>query len=173
MRLDGEAWRTLFDSYRREAFRLETLPAYQVTGERAEYEHFQATGSVDIPYEDPWLVRVRQFRRSGRWIGRVHVIDGPLTDYLRYELAVYRYTVDAGEDVRILDLAEQPDPGMPREDFWLFDDTAVVRMDYGADGNQLGRELLEDADPAAYVRWKRLALSHAQPFKEYEAKRAR
>lgn len=170
MRLDGDAWRTFFDSYQREAFRLETLPTYSVGSERAEYEHFLATGELHIPDDDSWLTRVRHFRDTGRWIGRVHVLSRPLTDYLRYEFAVYRYTVAAGEDVRILDITDQPNPELPIEDFWLFDDTAVVRMAYDRDGTQLGRELLEDADPAPYVEWKRVALEHAQPFMEYDVK---
>ncbi len=47
---------------------------------------------------------------------------------------------------RPLDLADRPDPGLPAQDFWIFDETAVVRMDYDLDGTQLGRELLEDTD---------------------------
>lgn len=170
MRLDGDGWRTFFDSYQREAFRLETLPAYNMGTEQAEYEKFVVTGRLDIPDDDSWLMRVRHFRRTGRWIRRVHVISRPLTDYLRYEFAVYHRTVEAGEDVRILDVTDQPDPGLPAQDFWLFDDTAIVRMDYGPDGTQLGRELLEDIDPAPYVAWKRLALEYAEPFTESRVK---
>lgn len=166
MRLDSDGWRTFFDSYQWEAFRLETLPFYSVRSEQMEYEKFLATGELDIPDNDPWLVRVRHFRQTGRWVGRVHVISRPLTDYLRYEFAVYRRTVEAGEDVRILDLTDRPDPGLPAQDFWLFDDSTVVLMDYDSDGIQLGRELLEDIDPAPYVGWKRLALQHAEPFTE-------
>jgi hypothetical protein len=166
VRLEGDSWPTVFDSYQREAFRLESLPSYGVGSEQAEYEIFLATGQLDIPDDDPWLMRVRHFRHTGRWIGRVHVINRPLTDYLCYEFAVYRRTVEAGEDVRILDLTDQPNPGLPAQDFWLFDDTAVVRMDYSPDGTQLGRELLEDVDPAPYVAWKRLALEYAEPFTE-------
>ncbi|MGH3574004.1 MAG: DUF6879 family protein [Pseudonocardiaceae bacterium] len=95
MRLEGDSWRTFFDSYRREAFRLETLPSYHVGGEQEEYEKFLATGQLDIPNDDSWLTRVRHFRNTGRWIGRVHVISRPLTGYLRYEFAVYRRTVAA------------------------------------------------------------------------------
>jgi hypothetical protein len=155
-----------FDSFRREAFRLETLQCYSVGSERAEYLQFLTTGKLDIPDDDSWLVRVRYFRHTGRWIGRVHVISRPLTDYLRYEFAVYRRTVEAGEDVRILDLTHKPNPGLPTQDFWLFDENAVVRMDYDADGIQLGRELLEDVDPGPYIAWKRLAMDHADPFTE-------
>ncbi len=87
----------------------------------------------------------------------MHVVRRPLTDYLRYEFAVYRRTVEVGEDVRILDLTDQSDPGLPAQDFWLFDDTAVVRMDYDSEGTQLGCELLEKVDPAPYVARKQFA----------------
>jgi hypothetical protein len=167
VRLAGEAWRGFFDSFQREAFRLETHPAYDMTSEREEYEQFLATGELHIPDNDPWLTRVRQFRASGRRIGRVHVLRQPLSDYLRYEFAVYRHTTRAGEDIGILDLTTKPDPGLPAQDFWLFDEAAVVRMDYDDQGRQTGRELLEDTDPAPYVAWKHTALAHAQPFGQY------
>lgn len=167
MRLRGEAWNTFFDSFKQEAFRLETHPVYDMADEQDEIEQFLATGQLHIPDDDQWLTRVRDFRITGRWVGRVHVISRPLTDYLRYEFAVYRYTVQAGEDVRILDITDRANPGLPAQDFWLFDETSVVRMDYDEHGRQLGRELLEDADPTPYVEWKRIALWHAQPFTEY------
>lgn len=93
MRLEGDGWRAFFDSYQQEAFRLETLSSYGVTSEQKEYENFLATGKLYIPDDDPWLVRVRHFSQTGRWIGRVHVISRPLTDYLRYEFAVYCRTM--------------------------------------------------------------------------------
>jgi hypothetical protein len=170
VRLDGDAWREFFDSFKREAFRLETLPVYHVGSEKDEYESFMTTGRLDIPEDDPWLQRVRHFRGTGRNIGRVHVIARPLTHYLRYEFAVYRHTVAAGEDVRILDVTDLPNLDLPTQDFWLFDNTTVVRMDYSADGVQLGRELLEAADPAPYVAWKETALQHAETFTSYQSK---
>jgi len=51
--LENNGWRTFFDSYQREAFRLGTLPSYGVGGEQAEYERFLATGKLDIPDDDP------------------------------------------------------------------------------------------------------------------------
>jgi hypothetical protein len=167
VRLAGDQWRTFFVAFKQSAFRLETLPAYDMTSEQEEYERFLAAGELHVPDDDSWLVRVRHFRATGRWVGRVHVLRRPLTDYLHYEFAVYRHTVAAGEDVRILDVTDDPGQGLPDQDFWLFDDTAVVRMDYDEHGRQLGRELLEDVDPRPYVAWKRLALKRARPFTEY------
>jgi hypothetical protein len=165
--LEGEAWRTFFNSFKHEAFRLETLPVYDMASEQAEYNGFLATGELRIPDDDQWLTRVRHFRSTGRWVGRVHLVTRPPNDYMRYEFAVYRHTVRAGEDVRILDKTDRPDPGLPSQDFWLFDESAVVRMDYLPGGIQIGRELLEGADPQPYVDWKRRALAHAVPFEEY------
>jgi hypothetical protein len=167
VRLEGDGWRTFFDGHEREAFRLETRQSYGVESERAEYDHYLATGELDIPDSDQWLTRLRRFRETGRWVGRVHVLHRPLTDYLRYEFAVYGFTVTAGEDVRILDVTDMPDPGLPKQDFWLFDERSVVVMEYDDDGNQLGRELLEHINPAPYVAWKHLALDHAVPFAAY------
>lgn len=75
MRLESDGWRTFFDSYQREAFRLETLPSYGVGSDQTECETFLATGKLDISGEDSWLVRVRHFRQTGRRIGRVHVVS--------------------------------------------------------------------------------------------------
>ena len=169
MRLEADAWRSFFDSYEREAFRLETLPSYGVASEDEELQDFLATGQLVIPDDDQWLTRVRHFRATGRRVSRVHVLRRPLSDYLRYEFAVYENTVRAGEDVRILDLTGQPEADLPAFDFWLFDDARVVRMDYDAEGRQLGREWLEGAVPAPYVAWRRLALDRAVPFLDYQA----
>ena len=170
MRLDGEGWRRFFDTYAHEAFRLETMPSYGVASEVDELRQFLTTGHLVIPEDDPWLVRVREFRASGRWVGRVHLVRRPLTEYLRYEFAVYAHSTRAGEDVRIVDITDLPPAGLPQQDFWLFDDSRVVRMDYDADGRQLGREWLEDVDPGPYVAWKVWALELAVPFADYRAK---
>jgi hypothetical protein len=167
VRLEGDDWRSFFAAHKREAFRLETRQTYGVECERAEYEHFLSTGHLDIPDTDQWLTRLRHFQQTGRWVGRVHVLSRPLTNYLRYEFAVYGFTVEVGEDVRILDVTDVSNPGLPKQDFWLFDESAVVIMDYDDKDNQLGRELLEHVDPAPYVAWKRLALDLAVPFISY------
>ncbi|MYW00885.1 DUF6879 family protein [Streptomyces sp. SID3343] len=58
MRLDGEQWNEYFESFEREAFRLETLPTYSVAAEEDEYAAFLATGRLELPDDDPWLTKV-------------------------------------------------------------------------------------------------------------------
>ncbi|HEY9411619.1 MAG TPA: hypothetical protein VIP77_18715 [Jiangellaceae bacterium] len=169
MLLDGDAWQTFFDSFTREAFRLETLPVYTMPGEQEDLARFRRDGVLHLPADDPWLVRVRNYRETGRWIGRVHVLTRPLSDYLKYEMAFYAYSSGAGEDIRILDLTDGEDRGLPNQDFWLFDEETVVQMNYRSDGTQISRELLDSPDIGQYRQWKELALSIAVPFKEYIA----
>ena len=170
MRLEDDAWQSYFETaFEREAFRLETRPVYRMQREDEDFRRFLADGPAGVRADPVWIRKVQRYRRSGRWIGRVHVVRRPLTDYLRYEFEFYRHSWRAGEDIRILDLTESANPGVPEHDFYLFDEARVVRMDYTADGIQLGRELLEDVDPAPYVQWKRNALEHATPLDRYWA----
>lgn len=169
MRLDGDAWRAFFDAYEREAFRLETLSTYTMDEEEEDFRKFLETGEVYIPDDDRWFVRIRKFRETGRWIGRVHVVERPLSDYLRYELAAYAFNVRHGEEVRILDVTGKENPGLPDKDFWMFDNSKVVEMMYRPDGTQIGRELLDNPDIEQYRKWKEIAYSLSVPLAEYEA----
>ncbi|WP_327677647.1 DUF6879 family protein [Kitasatospora sp. NBC_00458] len=166
MFLDGDGWRAFFDAMEHDAWRLETLPAYAMPQEDNAVRRFLAGEPVGPADTAAWTARLRGYRESGRRVGRVHVLTRPLTDYLRFEFAYYRHSVGAGEDVRILDLTDRPNPGLPDQDFWLFDDSRVVLMNYRADGTQINRQVHE-GDPTPYAEWKRLAVAESVPFLEY------
>jgi hypothetical protein len=87
--------------------------------------------------------------RAGKTMQRVHVIREPFTQYLVFEIAwSYAYSVAAGEDVRIISLAEAEawPCGIPCEggDYWLFDASELFRMQYTPDGDWLGVERVLD-----------------------------
>lgn len=82
----GERSSTLISGRR---FDLRRSSFYGVDRERNALQSFLNGSEIDMSDIDPWLNRVRNFRDTGRWIGRVHLISRPLTDYLRYEFAVY------------------------------------------------------------------------------------
>jgi hypothetical protein len=97
----------------------------------------------------------------------VHIVTRPLSDYLRFEFEYYyRHHVAVGEDIRILDLTDRDNPGLPDQDFWMFDESTVVLMNYRADGTQINRELHE-GDLGPYRYWKRIAVAESIPFLEY------
>jgi hypothetical protein len=171
VRLEPDTWRSLFESFTSSAFRLETLPVYDMAGEREEFVRHLSGERPPPDLHYGWLDTVANGSAAGKQFQRARVVRSPLSDYITYEFAWgYVFNVRTGEDIRIIDLAEQPDPGLPAQDFWLLDDSIVVRMDYEQDGTQLGRELLDGVDPAPYVEWKHLALGAGVPFTEYYAK---
>ncbi|MFJ6213546.1 DUF6879 family protein [Streptomyces sp. NPDC092296] len=167
MHLDGDAWNDCFDSMEREAWRLETLPVYTMPQEAEKLKRFLAGEKSPDDYTSAWMDEVRQWASEGKGVGRVHVVTRPLSDYLRFEFEYYyRHHVKVGEDISILDLTDRENPGLPDQDFWMFDESKVVLMNYREDGTQIDRELYE-GDPEPYRQWKQIAIAESVPFLEY------
>jgi hypothetical protein len=114
--------------------------------------------------------------RSGKVFQRVHVVQEPLTDYLRYELGwSYPPNVEVGEDIRIL--IAQPGqwpmsargellPGL--KDYWLFDSSDLWVMEYAEDGAFLHIEqVTEPAMIVTAARRRDAALHQAIPYRDY------
>ncbi len=164
----GDAWAEQWRRFSRSAFRLETMPEYRVAAEQGLLERFLAGEPMPTGYNSAWHRRIAEYRSSGKTVQRVRVVVRPLTDYQRRQFAwAYPGNVAAGEDIRVWDLTGQPDPGFPIEDFWIFDETTVVRMHYQRSGEQVGRELLPDDAPEVYLRRTATALAGSVPFAEY------
>lgn len=100
--LDGQEFDALFTSFERGAFRLETLQVYAGAYEDEVRAVLAGDPRPANPIGDKWAARIRADRVAGKTWQRVHVIEEPRTDYLRYELAVYARNVAAGEDVRVI-----------------------------------------------------------------------
>ncbi|MGH8932542.1 MAG: DUF6879 family protein [Egibacteraceae bacterium] len=171
--MNVEEFGRLFTAFQRSAFRLETLGQYLVAEEADEFAAFQAgrPPSRRTPEDDEWLRMIAQDAAAGKHWCRVHVVEHPLTAYLRYELACYPDSVAAGERVLIADQDAHPGlAALDREDFWLFDDRLVVRMRYDGEGHWLGAERAADVDLEEYRHRRDLALAHAVPLDEYLTK---
>ncbi|MBT2507844.1 hypothetical protein J7I98_18540 [Streptomyces sp. ISL-98] len=168
MRLAGEAWAARFEDFTREAWRLELLPQYLMPQEEEEFAAFRAgariePGTVANEYTD----RLRRQAAEGRTQGRVHVVARPLSDYLRFEFHhYYRAHALAGEQIRILDITDRPNPLEGAQDFWMFDHSEVVLMNYHPDGRQISREI-HDGDTAPFIEYQRIAVAESVPFEEY------
>ncbi|MFE3990266.1 DUF6879 family protein [Streptomyces goshikiensis] len=163
--LSGEEFGSLFETFERTAFRLETVAVYTVEEEREEFERFLADGDMGPDWDDnPW---VRSMTDKGKEVSRVHVLRSPLTDYLRYELAAYPGNITAGETIGIIDLSGQSVTDPPDHDFWLFDDQDVYRMHYTPEGAFIGAELLTANRLAEYQGYRDCSLAEAVPFADY------
>ncbi|MFD5627169.1 DUF6879 family protein [Streptomyces sp. NPDC127072] len=167
MLLDGDEWNACFDTMQREAWRLETLPVYTMPQEAEKLARFLHGEKSPDDYTSGWMDEVRQWRSEGKSVGRVHIVTRPLSDYLRFEFEYYyRHHDKAGEDIRILDVTDKPNPLSGVQDFWMFDGSKVVHMNYRPDGTQINRELHE-GDPAPFIEYQRIAVAESIPFLEY------
>ncbi len=169
--LSDPRWLALFEGVQSSWFRLETLQTYDVDYEDEEFRSFQESGRFDRT-DDSWQRMIREHTASGRRLQRVHVVEEPLSDYLRYEFAAYELNRQAGEDIRIIQTAPGAWPeGLPRgEDFWLFDDLDAWTMQYDTVGRFVAAERV--TDPGAleqYRRWRDLALATSTPMTDHAA----
>jgi hypothetical protein len=166
----------LFDSFTQEAFRLETLPQYQLGPQ--EDERFRAFLQGQplperSPQTSPWLAQLAASTAAGRRCQRVHITPWPLSDYLRFELTTDLENVAVGEDVRVADRAIwYPELAELTQDFWLFDATTdhavAMLMRYDEQGRFAGAEISTDRDVIARCRRHRgFALLHAIPVAAY------
>jgi hypothetical protein len=115
-----------------------------------------------------WHETVRKNLAGHRTIGRVRVVRTPLTEYQRYQLAWgIPGNIEAGEDIRILNLSETGDLGLPDQDWWIFDAERVVHLNFRPDGSIIDRELIDDPDLAQYLDWQNVALRHAVPYTDF------
>ncbi len=121
------------------------------------------------PENSEWLARMQRDIANGfRWY-RVHILDQPLTSYLRFELYRYLEGVAVGNEIYVVDRAAHPDLTELHEDFWLFDDEIAVRMVYDNEGHFLYPDPIEDIEPYREIRDTTLHLS--EPLTDYLARK--
>ena len=85
---------------------------------------------------------------------RVHTVNRPLTDYVRFELTLQQaHSVPAGEQVRVVEASLHPELARA-DDFWLLDDRVGVRLGYDDTGKltHLRRMTTGEVDTARCVR---------------------
>jgi hypothetical protein len=130
----------LYRTCRFSAHRLETLQNYLVADDIERQRAFLDGQPLPPPRQSKIddMRLVRKLRKAGRTVGRVHVVDRPLSDYVRYELAVYAENLEAGEDVRIADRSRHEALRDLDKDFAIFDGgtehASAVFFDYSAEG---------------------------------------
>lgn len=163
-------WIALFTGFSKSAFRLEGLQVYREPDEAEAVARFVAgqDPQVDLSW---WLNLAKEHTTAGHRMSRVRVIVEPPTDYTRFELYCYPRMAEAGDDIRIISTPPGTwPPGLPRHDFWIFDDRDVWRLFYDPAGVFLGADLLEDPEEIAdHLRWRDLALAESTPVRSYLA----
>ncbi len=154
----------LFDTFECSAWRLECQSSYDEPEEQEPLRRFLAGEPQDLTWFEEWPIWISRQRAAGRTIGRVRMLTEPLTDYLRFELSITPPAVEAGEDIRLVDQHVFESLAIPREDFWIFDDTTVALLNFG-DTGMAGAEIVTDPGRVASFRDRqRRAWDAAVPF---------
>ena len=153
----------VLDGTQRDLFRWEALPAYEVPTDGSDFQRWLAGESgPTMERKQVWLDTLRVWAEQGRPRRRVRVIHDPPSDYERYSCQWgYVHTAAAGEQIRVLDVAEREKPSelAAISDFWLIDGERVVLMHYHQNCTFAGGELLDQSDTepyrdAASVAWR-------------------
>jgi hypothetical protein len=105
---------------------------------------------------------VTEAAKEGRRFARVRVVGLPLSDYNRWSYAIAQQNIAAGEDIRYLRAERAREERLPNHDYWLFDSSKLLRIQFDESDRFRGGEIIEDA--AEIVRhnyWRDAAWHHA------------
>jgi hypothetical protein len=176
--VSGDILDECFSRFRSSAFRLEALPAYAVSGEAERIEAWR-----DGRARPERSVRTSGYLRdvaanvlAGLERTRVRIVDHPLSEYCRYQMAGYIESAAAGEQIRIVVRnggSEQSTPDLDSvvNDFWFFDmgteDESAVLLEYDVTGAFTGARLAAGPDLALCRQLWALAYQHSVHLNEY------
>jgi hypothetical protein len=133
-----------FQHFRVSAFRLETLPAYDIPAEADELEAYREGRPLSerSVRTSPWLAQMAATTGAGKEWQRLRLIGAEPTLYEAWEVGRYVESQACGEQVRLLDRADHLD--LVGRDFWLFDagtpSVAAYLMDYDDHGGFHGAD---------------------------------
>jgi hypothetical protein len=110
----------LFEGFQHTAFRYEGRPRYAVGGQEAEqlaaWRRGEPRAERSVRTSD-WLRRIAVTTAAGKQWCRVRVVDQPVPEYLRFELAGLVENQVAGDQTLMIEREYAVDG----PDFWLFD----------------------------------------------------
>lgn len=167
MRLDEQALDEFTDEFEHDAFRQETLTAYDVASDGGDFDFWLAGKPGPSPdVVGPWGNWIGIQCKRGASVRRVRVLHDEPSDYLRFEIDwIYHANAEAGERIKILDLTERPrPPGFIDREFWMLDGLRAVLMAYDEHGRFLHGDTVE-GEAAEVIRQARdAAWEAAEPL---------
>ena len=153
-------------------FRMEVLPAYEVTSDGEDYRRWLA-GATEPTWsrKQPWLDTLRRECENGQVSTRVRILSELVSDYERYACGFgYRYNAEY-EDIRVLRRGEHEiPPGLIERDFWIIGDSIVITMYYDEHGRLEGAALAETGELGDHLRTREQAWATAEPFAAWWAR---
>lgn len=168
---DEEFWRQLA-SFKQSAWRFEQQRTYDIGYEEQQFADF-LKGSPQAPTENrelgAWMKQIGRQVAEGKTVGRVRIVDDPITDYQRWMKWMDRWNLEAGEEILYLSRSYATETGLlsaaGTADWWFFDDRRLMLMHFDWRGVRVGVELLEDeplVDEARVVRALAIKAAHEE-----------
>lgn len=169
-----EEFDQLFDKFEVSAFHLETNQTYAMPDEDERIRAWREgrprpERSVRT---SPWLRRIALTTVAGKHWRRVHIIEHPLSEYLRYELVGYIESQAAGDVIGLADRGTHPELAELGPDFWLFD--GITENPFGAllhfddAGNLLSIDHITDTSGVSELkRQAEIASKYSTPLADY------
>jgi hypothetical protein len=127
---DPEQFDRLFSAFTRTAYRLEVRRAYGILEEDRPFQQYLAGEDPGIDWLRPWLVLMGEQTGQGKRVERVRVVDDPPSAYLRWEIENTPHNLGAGEDIRYLFRDTARRLHLSQYDYWIFDDTLLVLLEF-------------------------------------------
>jgi hypothetical protein len=172
--LETPEFAALFTGFKHTAYRLETLQHYGVGYEDESFRAFAAGKPLAADSaRDGWTANIRSAVAEGKTFQRVHLVNEPLSEYLRYEMKWwYGPNAEAGDDVRILPAHRGPTDDLAAlgalSDYWLFDSSDLWIMNYDTDGKFRHAEQVSDLGTiVTHAYWRDAAMHYAIPYADY------
>jgi hypothetical protein len=162
-----------FELFGSSAWRLEVQPFYGPDAEEfGRYQHGRGPNQAQRHQRQQWIDGIAAAAGAGRVVGRVLVVSLPLSPYWRWRLETAAQHAVAGERIHVADRGRHPALAELDQDFWIFDESWAVLLDYQPDGTFLGGR--DAADPAVLNRCHRdrgLAVAASVPLAEFLLRR--
>jgi hypothetical protein len=120
--------------------------------------------------DSDWCTNIRRQTASGKYVGRVRVVDNPPTEGQLFLLSYSRCNVATGEDVRNLWREDAERAHLPAEDFWIFDSrlVAVLRFDHEDTFHDV-EIITEPAEVLRYCQVRDAAVHASSPYDKFAA----
>ncbi|GIH16084.1 DUF6879 family protein [Rugosimonospora africana] len=142
--LTGENFNQLFRDFTRTAFHLEMQDEYTVTEEAEPFRKWLNDEPDDYAWIREWHELIKSATAAGKSVSRARVVTEPVTDYVRFEHAMARFNVAAGEHLYWVPRRVTDHIKFPEHDFWLLDDKTLAFNVFTDDGSSFGAKLVTD-----------------------------
>jgi hypothetical protein len=166
--LTGESFNQLFRDFKRSAFHLEMQDEYTVTEEIEPFRKWRLGEPDDYEWIQEWHELIKAATASGKTVSRARVVTEPVTEYIRFEHAMARFNVAAGEQLYWVPRHLTAGIQFPDHDYWLLDEETVAFNVFAPDGSSFKAKIA--TDPAAIEQCLRVrdqVLAVGIPHEQY------